>query len=91
MSDRLPDELVRMLVDPDDRQEVRPATDGELSAIRAAIERGAARRRDGSTPPDAFDGAFVRRDGRGAYLVTRGVASFLVEERLDLDTPVGAP
>ncbi|MFW6086678.1 MAG: hypothetical protein ACODAG_05685 [Myxococcota bacterium] len=91
MSDRLPEELVRILVDPTDGQAVRPATGDELSAIRAAIERGAARRHDGSAPPDTFDDAFLRRDGRGAYLVMGGVASFLVEERLDLDAPVGAP
>lgn len=89
MGHGLPPELVADLVDPESHDPLREATEAELAALRTAIERRAARRRDGQPVPTSFDGAFVGDGGRVAYLVVDGVPDFLVDERLEIDPPLG--
>lgn len=84
----LPQQLIDILVDPEDKGPLRPADETVLQRLREAIARGKARRADGAPPPDRFEGAFITVDGRRAYLVLDGIADFLVEHRLELDAPV---
>jgi uncharacterized protein YbaR (Trm112 family) len=80
--------LWNRLVDPETRRPVRAATPVEVTALRAALTDGRARRRDGEPAPDRFDGAFLTEDRRAAFLVVDGIPNFLVHERVELDEPL---
>ncbi len=69
-------------VDPETHEPLRLATPDELAALREAIARGEARRRDGEAVP-AFEGAYVTDDGSRAYPIVEGVPVFLVDERIE--------
>lgn len=90
MTHGLPPDLIADLVDPLDHGPLREASADELSHLREALGRGTARRRDGGPAPEALEGAFVTADGRAAYPVVEGVPNFLVEERIELEAPLGA-
>lgn len=77
-------ELLEMLVCPETRQRLRPATAQELEGLNARIRSGALRNRGGRAPEREFDGALVREDGKAAYPVDDGIPVMLVEESVAL-------
>ena len=54
-----------------------------VSALKAAIQQGKARRRDGKTPAE-FDGALLSQGKKVAYLIAGGIPNLLVDERVEL-------
>lgn len=69
-------------VDPETHERLRLATEEELAALREAIAKGEARRRDGEAI-GPFEGAYVTADGSKAYPIVDGVPVFLVDERIE--------
>lgn len=78
------DELVSLLADPETHAPLTAASEADLALLRAAIARGAARRRDGGAVP-TFEAAFLTADRKVAYLVEGGIPNFVVDERIELD------
>jgi uncharacterized protein YbaR (Trm112 family) len=91
MTQPLPDSILQALVDPLSREPLRPATQAELRAIEGALASGRARTRGGSPAPARIEGAFVTAGGDAAYLVVEGLPHFIVDERIELDVPLGQP
>jgi uncharacterized protein YbaR (Trm112 family) len=85
----LPEELLRNLVDPETHEPVRVATEDELEDLREALRSGRARQHDGNRHPTHFEAAFLSYGGDRAFLVVDGIPNFLVEERIDIDPPLG--
>ncbi|MBX3245971.1 MAG: hypothetical protein KF901_02175 [Myxococcales bacterium] len=75
-------------VDPETHEPLHLADADTLERVRVAASSGRARRADGGALPARFDGAYLTRSGRRAYLVIEGIPHFLVDERLDLEPPV---
>ena len=88
MSAVLSEELLAILADPETHDPVSLATDEQLATLRARIAEGTARRRDGGDIPDDFEAALLSQNDRVAYLVTDGVPNFLIDDRIELDSPL---
>jgi len=84
MTFQMPQGLIDLLADPETHEPVRLANETQLTALRAAIASGAARRQDGAAPPQTFDAAFLSRGGKRAYLVVDGIPNFLLDESVEL-------
>jgi uncharacterized protein YbaR (Trm112 family) len=77
-------ELVAILVCPESKQSVAPASDAQLAAVNAAIRAGSARNRAGARVEKELTEALVRQDGRVLYPVEEGIPVMLVEESIAL-------
>ena len=84
----MPTALEDLLVDPETHERVRRATDVELAKINARIVEDAARRIGGHALPTQIDGAYLSHGDRWVYADVDGFASFLIEERIELDAPL---
>jgi uncharacterized protein YbaR (Trm112 family) len=83
MSQLAPD-LLALLADPETHEALTLASASELSALRAAIRAGQARRRDGKAPAESFEGALLAQGRRVVYLIDGGIPNLLIDERLEL-------
>ena len=82
------DLFAEILVDPETHERLTRATEAEIDALRAALEAGRARRRDGGDLPAAVEGAWITPDRKHAFVDVEGFPSLLAEERLVLDAPL---
>ncbi len=83
------DDLTDLLADPETHEPVRRATQDELEAIAWALREKRARVRGGGPLPGRIEGAYLSHAGRWVYPDVDGMPSLLVEERLELDEPLG--
>lgn len=84
------EDLEACLRDPETKEPVRRATDADLAKAHDAIARGRAKRHDGGELPKKIDGAYLSHGGRWLYAdAAPGIPSFLIEERIELDDPLG--
>ena len=83
-----PPELLEILVDPETKEPVRLASDGELARLRAAVGAGRATRKDGKEASSTFEAAFIAQQGAVAYVVEEGIPIFLIDERLEIAPPL---
>jgi uncharacterized protein YbaR (Trm112 family) len=83
-------ELLDLLADPETHEPLSLASEAELSALRAAVSAGKAKRRDGKPVNSEFEGALLTSQRRAAYLIEAGIPNLLLDERLELSEPVGA-
>ena len=77
-------DLLEILVCPETRQPVRPASADELAAVNQRIREGALRNRGGEPVKEALGEALVREDGAVLYPVDDGIPVMLVEESVEL-------
>ena len=77
-------ELIEILVCPETRQPVRPATEEELAATNARVQSGSLRNRGGETVSGELTEGLVREDGRVLYPVDDGIPVMLIEESIEL-------
>jgi uncharacterized protein YbaR (Trm112 family) len=77
-------ELVAILVDPETKRAVRPATAAELSGVNARVREGSLRNRGGSKVERELGEALVREDGRVLFPVEDGIPAMLIEESIEL-------
>ena len=77
-------ELLEILVCPEDKTPVRPVDETTVERINKAIARGAVRNRGGEVVSEAIDGGLVREDGRVLYPIRDEIPVMLVEESIAL-------
>ena len=83
MSSVSPD-LLEILVCPETKQPVRPASAEELARLNEAVRAGRVRTRGGRALSDAVAEGLVREDGRVLYPVDDGIPVMLIEESIEL-------
>jgi uncharacterized protein len=77
-------DLLEILVCPESRQPVRPATADVLARLNAAIAAGTLRNRGGDKLAKPITEALVRQDGKLLYVVDDGIPVMLIEESIEL-------
>jgi uncharacterized protein YbaR (Trm112 family) len=78
------DELLKILVCPEDKTPVRPATAEEIGALNQRIETGALKNRSGQAVTEALTEGLVREDGRYLYPIRDDIPVMLVDEAIPL-------
>lgn len=81
-------ELLALLADPETHEALSLATEAELSLLRQAVAQGKAQRRDGKPAAGSFEGALLSQGRKVAYLIDGGIANLLVDERIELSSPL---
>jgi uncharacterized protein YbaR (Trm112 family) len=77
-------ELLEILVCPETRQPVRPATAEQLEAVNRRVRSGELRNRGGEAVSQALQEALVREDGKVLYPVDDGIPVMLIEQSIAL-------
>ena len=81
----LDQELLDILVCPEDKTPVKPVEDAVLEQINAAIAAGTLKNRAGETVAEAADGGLLRADGAFLYLVRDDIPVMLIDEAVPMD------
>ena len=82
-------ELLEILVCPETKQPVAPASDEILGRLNREIEEKSLRNRGGERVASPIAEALVREDGKILYVVDDGIPVMLIEESIEL--PIGGP
>jgi uncharacterized protein len=77
-------ELVAILVCPETKRPVRPATAAELGHVNARVRDGSLRNRGGTRVERELGEGLVREDGRVLFPVEDGIPAMLIEESIEL-------
>jgi uncharacterized protein YbaR (Trm112 family) len=77
-------ELLEILVCPETKQPVRPASKEVLAKLAVEIEAGRLRNRGGEKVTKPISEGLVREDGRVLYPVDDGIPVMLIEESIEL-------
>ena len=77
-------DLLDILVCPETKQPVKPASDELLARINEQIEAGSLRNRGGDTVSNAISEGLLREDGQILYVVDDGIPVMLIEESISL-------
>lgn len=77
-------DLLDILVCPETKQPVTPASDEILARINQQIETGELRNRGGDAVSKSISEALVREDGEILYVVDDGIPVMLIEESIQL-------
>ena len=77
-------ELLEILVCPETKQPVSPASDELIARLNAQIEEGSLRNRGGSTVEAVLAEGLLREDGKILYVVDDGIPVMLIEESIEL-------
>lgn len=79
-------ELVAILVCPESRQPVAPASGEVVDRVNAAVASGDARTRSGDPVGKPIVEGLVREDGRVLYPVRDGIPIMLIDEAIEVAT-----
>jgi uncharacterized protein YbaR (Trm112 family) len=77
-------ELLEILVCPETRQPVRPASADVLASLNAGIRAGRVRNRAGQTLSQPIAEALLREDAKVLYPVEDGIPVMLIDESIEL-------
>jgi uncharacterized protein YbaR (Trm112 family) len=77
-------ELLEILVCPETKQPVTPASDDVLAKINARIASGELRNRGGEPVSESIQEGLLREDGRILYVVDDGIPVMLIEESIEV-------
>jgi uncharacterized protein YbaR (Trm112 family) len=77
-------ELLEILVCPETKQPVAPASDEVLTKLNERIQSGALRNRGGDAVADSIHEGLLREDGHILYIVDDGIPVMLIEESIEL-------
>ena len=77
-------ELLEILVCPETKQTVSPASDEIRARINEKIESGQLRNRGGDPVTEPVQEGLVREDGRILYVVDDGIPVMLIEESIEI-------
>lgn len=77
-------ELLDILVCPENRTPVSMADAAVLGRLNAAIESGAVENLGGDAVTEPVTEALVREDGRILYAIREGIPVMLIDESIDL-------
>jgi len=78
------EELLEILVCPETKQPVKPASAEQIQAINGQVSAGTLRNRGGEPVSKPIDEGLVREDGRILYPVDDGIPVMLIEESIEL-------
>lgn len=79
------EELLKILVCPEDKTPVRVADTPLIEQINAAIAAGSLKNRGGETVDTAIDAGLIRADGAYLYLIREDIPVMLIDEAIPLD------
>lgn len=77
-------ELLEILVCPETKQPVAPASEDLLQKLSKDIQAGQVRNRGGQKVTEPIVEGLVRQDGRILYPVDDGIPVMLIEESIEL-------
>lgn len=77
-------ELLEILVCPETRQPVKPASDEVIAKLNEKISAGELRNRGGEKVEQAIAEGLVREDGKILYVVDDDIPVMLIEESIEL-------
>ena len=77
-------ELLEILVCPETKQPVSPASDELIARLNEQIGEGTLRNRGGSAVETALAEGLLREDGKILYVVDDGIPVMLIEESIEL-------
>ena len=77
-------ELLDILVCPEDKTPVRVAEDALIERVNAAIAAGTLKNRAGEAVTEVADGGLLREDGAFLYLVRDDIPIMLVDEAVPM-------
>jgi uncharacterized protein YbaR (Trm112 family) len=77
-------ELLEILVCPETKQPVKPASDELLAKLAEDIAAGRVRNRGGDPVTEPITEGLVREDGKVLYPVDDGIPVMLIEESIEL-------
>ena len=78
------EELLEILVCPETRQPVKPASAEVLEKLAREVEAGRLRNRGGQPVSTPIAEGLVREDGKVLYPVDDGIPVMLIEESIEL-------
>lgn len=78
-------ELLEILVCPETKQPVAPASDEILTKLNERIQSGSLRNRGGEAVKVAITEGLLREDGRILYVVDDGIPVMLIEESIEIE------
>jgi uncharacterized protein YbaR (Trm112 family) len=78
------DGLLTLLVCPDDKTPLRPATTAEVNAVNQRIEAATLTNRGGQPVTGTLSEGLVRQDGRYLYPIRDEIPLMLVDEAIPL-------
>ena len=77
-------ELLEILVCPEDKSPLKPAEAGQLEALNARIRAGAVKNRAGQPVTTEIKEGLIRADGRYLYPVDNDIPVMLIDEAIPL-------
>ena len=78
------DELLGILVCPENHQPLRRADADLLGPLNERIRAGGVKNHQGGAVEKEIEEGLVREDGKCLYLVDDGIPNMLIDERIDL-------
>jgi uncharacterized protein YbaR (Trm112 family) len=81
---RVNQELLEILVCPETKQPLAPASEEVLAQVNEKISSGGLRNRGGKPVEKPVAEALLREDGKILYLVDDGIPVMLMEESIEL-------
>ena len=78
-------ELLDILVCPENKTTVKPIEDELVSKINSAINGGSVKNRGGEAVSEPIDGGLLREDGAFVYPIRDDIPIMLVDEALSMD------
>ncbi len=78
-------ELLDILVCPEDKTPVEPADDALVAKVNAVIEAGKLKNRAGEVVEEKIDGGLVREDRAYMYAIRDDIPVMLIDEAIPLD------
>jgi uncharacterized protein YbaR (Trm112 family) len=78
-------ELLNILVCPENKTPVKLADDALIAKINSGIEAGTLKNRGGGTIEERIDGGLVREDGAYLYPIRDDIPIMLIDEAISLD------
>ncbi len=79
------EELLKILVCPENKTPVTLADDGLVAKANAAIKAGTLKERSGELVEEAIDGGLVREDKAYMYVITDDIPVMLIDKAIPLD------
>lgn len=77
-------ELLEILVCPETRQPVAPASGDLIDQLNQAVQSGRLRNRGGDKVSEPIQEGLLREDGRILYLIEDDIPVMLIEESVEL-------
>lgn len=77
-------ELIAILVCPDTKEPLAPATPEVLACVNEAVAAGTAVTQSGAAITATLEEGLVREDGRVLYPIREGIPIMLLDEAIDL-------